>query len=153
MRHYNCVAIYNKKRRKRECIPSERKVLRTGFKESEDVQSSEKNCQVSLLFIRVNLVWIWLFSLDLSCRSSYCDVFTLYMWTLCGESSMTWHYLDRTGADGITTALLKTDTDTVQWMSCMSYFLKDTVDERIKACPKGLVQRAYRQERGPDELC
>ena len=79
MRYYELRRHLLWKRCERECLPSERKVPSTGFKESEDAQSSGRNCQVCLPF---KPVWI--------CRSLYCDVFPLCMWTLCGESGLIW---------------------------------------------------------------
>ena len=46
----NCVAIKLHKGCERECLPSERKVPSTGFRETEVAQSFERNCQVCLLF-------------------------------------------------------------------------------------------------------
>jgi len=37
-----------KRMREKECLPSERKVLRPDLKESEDAESFERNCQVYL---------------------------------------------------------------------------------------------------------
>ena len=47
MRHYK---LRRHKGCERKCLPSERKVSSTGFKETEVAQSFKRNCQVCLLF-------------------------------------------------------------------------------------------------------
>ena len=47
MRHFK---LHRHKGCERKCLPSETKVLSTGFKETEVAQSFKRNCQVCLLF-------------------------------------------------------------------------------------------------------
>ena len=80
MRHYK---LRRHKVYERECLPSERKVPSTGFKETEVDQSFERNCQVCLLFKPY-------FVVDFLDLLSLFIVIHMYPRFVSGESGLIW---------------------------------------------------------------